>query len=188
MQKESTERDDIPQILQTFGRAMRTGRKRARRWTVSADEFDALEPGVRKSYKAALHGMSAAAKEPTAETVHEWRKRVKDHWYHARLLCPIWQKPMKVHAELADQLGDVLGKHHDLEVFSQRLADQTLGHANALEVLMGLARRRQQALVEDAFSIGARLLAEPAGSLAKRWRSYWETWRTEVPREAALAA
>ena len=39
--------------------------------------------------------MDAAAKDPTADNFHEWRKRVKDHWYHSRLLWPVWQKPMK---------------------------------------------------------------------------------------------
>ena len=63
-----------------------------------------------------------------------------------------------------------------------------LGEANSLKVLSGLALRRQKALEEEAFSVGARLFAEPADSLTGRWRSYWEAWRIDVPREAALAA
>ena len=41
---------------------------------------------------------------------------MKDHWYQARLLCSIWPRPMKAHADVADQLGDMLGKHHDLGI------------------------------------------------------------------------
>lgn len=188
MQKELTERDDIPEMLETFRRSMGAAQKRARRWNISGDGFDALVPGVRKSYKAAQRAMDAAAKDRRPETVHEWRKRVKDHWYHARLLCPIWQKPMKVHGEVADQLGDLLGKHHDLEVFRHKLADRELGEWNSLKVLSGLALRRQKALEEESFSVGARLFAEPADNLTGRWRSYWEAWRIDVPREAAVAA
>ena len=188
LQKETAEHDDIPQMLDIFRQSMSEARKRVRRWNISGDEFGALEPGVRKSYKGAKRAMDAAAMDPTADTVHEWRKRVKDHWYHARLLCPIWQRPMKVHGDVADQLGDLLGKHHDLEVFRQRLADERLGEASALEVLVGLARRRQKALEEESLAIGARLLAESAGSLTRRWQSYWESWRSDGPGHAALAA
>jgi CHAD domain-containing protein len=188
MQKELTERDDVPGMLQTFERVMTRARKRAHRWVIETDGFNALEPGLRKSYKAARRAMDAAAKDPTADNFHEWRKRVKDHWYHSRLLWPVWQKPMKVHGEVADELGDILGRHHDLEVFRQKLTERQLGEASALEVLAGLAGRRQKTLEEEAFSIGARLLAEPAGSVAVRWRSYWDTWRMDSPRDAALAA
>lgn len=188
MQKELIERADIPETLEAFRRSMTSARKRARRWAVASDGFDALEPGLKKSYKAARCAMDAAAKDPAAATVHEWRKRVKDHWYHARLLCHIWQEPMSAHEKVAEELGDLLGKHHDLEVFKQKLNEQKLGEATALEVLAGLARRRQKTLEEEAFSIGARLLAEPAGSLARRWRSYWDAWHADAPRDAALAA
>ena len=81
-------------------------RTRARRWRITGDGFNVLARGISKSYKGAQRAMDEAVKEPTAETVHEWRKRVKDHWYHTRLLCPIWPRPMKAHCEVADQLGD----------------------------------------------------------------------------------
>jgi CHAD domain-containing protein len=188
LQKELAGRDDIGDMLDEFCRTVRQARKRARHWRIAGDGFDVLKRGVSKSYKSAQRAMDQAAKAPTAETVHEWRKRVKDHWYHARLLSPIWPKPMKVHGEVADQLGDMLGKHHDLEVFRHRLAGDDFGDATDVEVLVGLVRRRQKALEEEAFSIGARLLAEPAASLTRRWRSYWDAWREDEPREAALAA
>jgi len=54
-------------------------------------------------------------------------------------------------------------------------------------VLMGLARRRQKTIEEEALSIGARLLAESPGSLLRRWRSYWNAWH-QSPRKAVLAA
>ena len=188
LQKESAERDDIGDRLEQLRQTMTKARKRAKRWRIADDGFAALAPGLCKSYKGAQRAMDQAGKKPTAEAVHEWRKRVKDHWYHSRLLSPIWPKPMKAHCEVADQLGDKLGKHHDLEVFRQRLDGDDFGDATDVEVLAGLVRRRQKALEEEAFSIGARLLAEPAAGLARRWQSYWDAWRENEPGEAALAA
>ena len=95
---------------------------------------------------------------------------------------------MKAHSDIADELGDMLGKHHDLEVFRQRLTGREFGDATDVEFLVGLVRRRQKAIEEGAFSIGARLFAEPAGSLTDRWQSYWDAWRADTRRDAALAA
>ena len=55
-----------------------------------------------------------------------------------------------------------------------------------IEVMIGLARRRQVALAADAFPLGARLLAEPAGALCARWEAYWTVWRDD--EATALAA
>jgi CHAD domain-containing protein len=188
LQKQQAGRDDIPDMLKEFRAQMMEARKRASRWRIAGDDFKSLEGGLSKTYKGARRAMSEVCKKPTAEAIHEWRKRIKDHWYHTRLLCPIWPKPMKAHCEVADRLGDTLGKHHDLEMFRQRLAEEDFGNAQILEVLAGLARRRQKTLEEEAFSIGARLLAEPAASLTARWGSYWDAWRENEAREAALAA
>jgi hypothetical protein len=106
---------------------MKSSRKRVRCWHVDDDGFDAIEPGVKKSYKGAQRAMIVASNAPSPEAIHEWRKRVKDHWYHSRLLSEIWPRPMKAHCEVADQLGDMLGKHHDLEVFGQKLAAEDFG-------------------------------------------------------------
>ena len=188
LQKALSESNDNADMLKEFRETMMQARKRARRWRIAGDGFESLGPGIRKSYKGAQRAMAEAAKQPTAEAVHEWRKRVKDHWYQTRLLCPIWQTPMKAHSEVADRLGDMLGKHHDLEVFRQRLGGDELGDPSDLDVLAGLVRRRQKTLEEAAFSIGARLLTESPASFTRRWQRYWDAWHEDEPRESALAA
>jgi CHAD domain-containing protein len=187
-QRQTIRHIDIGRRLEEFREAMVAARGRVRRWRLSDDRFDALEPGITKSYKGARRAMTSASKEMSAEAVHEWRKRVKDHWYHTRLLTPIWRKQMKTSGVVARDLGELLGQHHDLDVFQERLIEGELVDAADLEVLIGLAKRRQEALADEAFVMGARLLAEPPKNLTRRWRSYWQTWRSDEPREAALAA
>jgi CHAD domain-containing protein len=187
-QKRSAGHADIGRRLDEFQQAMVDARGRVRRWRLSDDGFDALEPGIAKSYKAARRAMAAASKEMSAETAHEWRKRVKDHWYHTRLLMPIWRKQMRTAGVVARDLGELLGQHHDLDVFQQRLAEGAIADAADLELLTRLAKRRQDALADEAFKMGARLLAEPPKHLTRRWRSYWQTWQSGEPRAATLAA
>lgn len=186
--RQATRQADMARRLEEFRERMSAARNRVDRWRLGEDGFDAIEPGLARSYKAARRAMAAASKDATAETIHDWRKRVKDHWYHAHLLTPLWPRQMKTTRTVARDLSELLGEHHDLEVFAHHLAEHALAAAADREVLTDLARRRQQAICDDAFLMGARLLAEPARHMTGRWRSYWQTWRTDAPRDAALAA
>jgi CHAD domain-containing protein len=186
--RQASRHADMTRRLEEFREHMSAARRRVDRWRLSEDGFDAIEPGLARSYKAARRAMAAASKETTAEAVHEWRKRVKDHWYHAHLLTPLWPKQMKTSRIVARDLSELLGEHHDLEVFAHHVVEHDVADATDLDVLTGLARRRQQAIADEAFLLGARLLAEPTRHMTSRWRSYWHTWRSDEPRDAALAA
>jgi CHAD domain-containing protein len=186
--KRLAQHGDVRRRLEEFRETMADARRRVRHWRLDTEGFDAIGPGLAKTYKRTRRAMAAASGDISAEAIHEWRKRVKDHWYHSRLLTPVWTKMMKPHRVAADELGELLGQHHDLEVFKKRLAEDELADAADIKVLMALARRRQQALADQAFLMSARLLAERPKHLASRWKSYWQTWRSDEPREAALAA
>lgn len=185
--RQATGDADTARQLKGFRDHMSAARARVRQWRLSEDGFDAIEPGLAKTYKAARHAMAAASKETTSETVHEWRKRVKDHWYHTRLLTPIWPKQMRTSRGVAADLGELLGEHHDLSVFAELLSGSEIADAADREVLTALAQRRQQVIADEAFLMGARLLAEPTGNMTGRWRSYWQSWRSDEPREVAAA-
>lgn len=162
--------------------------RRSRDWALAADGAGALRPGLRKAYRRARRAMREARRSPTPSCMHEWRKRAKDHWYHARLLKPVWEKPMQAHAEAAHALGDLLGDHHDLAVFLSTLASHPgeFGDAAKIEVLAGLASRRQAVLEEEAFAAGERLFAESASALADAWTVRYRCWRNELsPHDAA---
>ena len=62
--------------------------------------------------------MKKARKTSTPECLHEWRKQVKTHWYHAQLLKPIWPQFMKPYANTLEELSHTLGDHHDLQVLA----------------------------------------------------------------------
>ena len=163
--------------------------QRSHDWALSADGAEALQPGLRKAYRRARNAMRDARQTPTPPCMHEWRKRAKDHWYHARLFEPVWKGPMRAHARAAHTLGDLLGDHHDLAVFLATLASHPgdFGDTAKIEVLAGLATRRQAVLEEEAFAAGERLFAESASALADAWTARYRCWRDEKsPHDAAL--
>ncbi len=180
---------DIDRRFAQFGDTMSEARRRVRDWRLSGSGFPVLAGGLARTYKRAAKAMATAQAKPTPEAFHEWRKRIKYHGYHVRLLAPVWPQPMKARLEAAERLGDLLGEHHDLAVFQQTLAaaPNDFGHSADVEVMIGLARRRQAALAADALPLGARLSAEPAGALCARWQAYWTVWRGEEVA-ATLAA
>lgn len=174
-------RRDLQDLLAAFRVEMEAARERAADWALEADEFDALAGGLRRTYGRAVDAMAAARAERTAEAFHEWRKGVKYHFYHTRLLAPVWPGPMQARRDAADRLGEVLGRHHDLAVFQRFVTEDPdlCREAAEREVLLGLAARRQADLELEPFGLGRRLFAEPAKPLSRRWAAWWAVWREE---------
>ena len=148
-------------------------------WALDADDFDAYAGGLRRTWRKARKAMAGAATSHAAEDLHTWRKRCKDHGYHARLLRSIWPGPMDAHITAASALADCLGEHHDLAVFVAAIdaAPERFGDRAAVDVMRGLVHARQRALLEDALSQGRRLFADKPAALARAWRVRYRVWR-----------
>ena len=171
----------LDERLAAFRDVMLQARQRAQFWTVRGDGFAALSGGLRRTLKQADKGMAAARPRPTADNMHEWRKHVKYHWYHARLLRGIWPAAMQAHVVAASELADLLGDHHDLTVLRERLREQPnhYGGTDAARSVEQMAAGREDELTGDVFRRGALLQAEAPKALARRWERYWHYWRGE---------
>jgi CHAD domain-containing protein len=157
--------------------ALVAARSRAAGWTLGADGADAVAGGLGKTYRRARKAMQAAWASPADEAMHDWRKRLKYHWYHLRLLEEVNPEMMRPRAEAADALGELLGDHHDLAVLEARIDATPEAFRGAdLEAFHALLRGRKAALEEAAFAQGRVLLAERPKALVKRVRGYWAAW------------
>ena len=170
---------DTAERIDEFRRSMVAARKRARGWTLEESGYDAVAGGLGKTYRRARKRMDAAWAAPDDAAMHEWRKRLKYHWYHARLLGKVSLPMMAPHEAAADELSDLLGDHHDLAVLEARLAEapEDFGDPADLGVFRALLRQRKEALAAQSFRQGRLLLAERSGPLVKRWKGYWKRWR-----------
>lgn len=174
--------DDLDQRLDLTRAELTEAQARVENWRLDADGWEALAPGLAKTYGRARKGMEAARSSPDMETLHQWRKRVKYHRYHARLLSRMDERLVPAHAGMATDLSEVLGDHHDLHVLEARLAQvDPEASPEAREATVGLVRARRGMLEDEAFRLGQRLLTEPAKGIAARWRPLWETWRAAAP-------
>jgi CHAD domain-containing protein len=171
----------LDERLAAFRADMVQARHRAQLWIIGGDGFAALSGGLQKTLKQADKAMAAARDKPAADNMHEWRKHMKYHWYHARLLRSIWPATMQAHVTAASELADLLGEHHDLTVLRDRLRDQPhhYGGADTARPVEQMAAGLEEELTGEVFRKGALLLAERPKALAKRWERYWHYWRGE---------
>ncbi len=149
--------------------------ERTRRWEMDGEGFSLLENGLRRGYRAARRTGREALVDPSAASIHEWRKHNKIHWYHIRLLAGVWAGEGNAWRAGLDRLNDILGHHQDLELLIE-LADSGIPHYTRFESdhLRQLLRRRQDRLRDEAALRGAPYLAEKPGALTARIRTAWQ--------------
>jgi CHAD domain-containing protein len=145
-------------------------------------DFDRLAGGVRKTYARGRKAMKHAARNPSAESFHDWRKRVKYHWYHVRLLRNIWPDVMKGRRDSLKTLSDRLGENHDLDDLLAVIAaeDETIGTKKQCNTLRKIIAAEQTRLRSEAFQIGQHLYVEKPDDLVDRWADQWDAWIAET--------
>jgi CHAD domain-containing protein len=165
-------------------------RERVAAWPLDDTDFAMLEDGLQKTYRQGRKAYAQAYADPTAEQFHEWRKRVKYHWYHTRLLEYVWAEVMAGRRHAIKYLSDLLGDDHDLAVFYQTVQQQPalLQSKDDMGLLHEAISQRQTHLRATAESMGQRIFAEKPRHLARRISCYWDAWQSqEQPAELAVA-
>jgi len=163
---------------------MEAARERVATWPVDTTGADAWRGGFQQTYRRARRAMSAVYEAPTPEHFHEWRKSVKYHWYHTRILRPLWDDVLTARADAGDALGEMLGSHHDLVVLRATLLDEADGSGSGrpIALLIELIDRRRSELESDARPLGMRLFADKPARIGTRYGRYWDAWQEDQRR------
>jgi CHAD domain-containing protein len=160
--------------VESAAAAIAAGRAEIAKWPLRDDSWEAIGPGLRRSYRKGRRGLRRAIADPGAETVHDWRKRGKDLTYQLRIVRGAWPELLGETAERSHYLTDLLGDHHDLELLIEDLAGREIdGRGEIVELI----RDWQGELLDEAFELGQRLYAEKPKAFERRLRAYWRTWR-----------
>ena len=130
--------------------------------------------------------------DPTTDGLHEWRKRVKYHRYHLRMLEPLWPEVWGARRAAVHELSDLLGDDHDLAVLRGELEARRGLADDAVRTLAAVVDRRRGELQRAAMPLGARLFAQPTDAMVDQLEACWQAWREEAelsaaPRALALA-
>ncbi len=172
----NTDRIDV--LLHEFRSAMLEGRKRLAGLSLEGDGFEAVLAGMRKTYARARSTMGDAFDKGTPEAFHEWRKRVKYHWYHMRLLREAWPEVICARRDEADQLADMLGDHHNLFVLRDLICNDPASFAKeeTIKVFTGFIERRMNQIERESRAPGGRLFAGKPKHLGRRFGIYFKFW------------
>lgn len=161
-----------------------------RDWTLpeGVGGADAVGPGFRRSYAKGRDAFEEALDDPTTAALHELRKRVKDHWYHCRLLRPVWPSVMKARASALSDLAELLGDDHDLALLRARLQQDPdrFGGEEKVDTTSALLDRRRAELQRDAVGLGRRLYADRPKVMERRIIRWWDVALVDDGDEAAI--
>jgi CHAD domain-containing protein len=146
-------------------------------WQLGHGGWRAVGPGLSQTYRRGRKALASVREEPSLQNLHEWRKRVKDLWYHLRLLQAVCGPAVRGQVKEADKLADLLGDDHDLGVLSERIGATSGELAVDIDALFGLIEHRRHELQDQAIAIGDRLYSEPAKAFGRRMHSYWSAGR-----------
>ena len=163
-------------LLKAFGRDMQSAAKRAAHWKIPAEGFDAIQPGLKRSFKRLRSDFVEAMQTGEEEATHNWRKSAKTHWHQTLLLNRICPDAMDAHARMASRLSESLGDWRDcgllLDALDKIPADQI--DKGIVKLARRSALRHQKRLLKKAQRFSSLLTAEKPGALTARWAAYWD--------------
>jgi CHAD domain-containing protein len=170
--------------------ALDDARTKLAHWRLHTSDFKLFAAGIGKSYGDGRKALKAVRKAPDHDELrHDWRKRVKDHWYQVRLLRDAWPAVFDAREAELSRLADYLGEDHDLFVLANLVeAEPALfGAANTRQAINEAIRARQAQLYIDALSVGQRVYADTPDALVARWSRYWTVARNDARRADSSA-
>ena len=192
--KQTDAAKDRDAVAQESALALRRLNKRVRTWRLGTTGFGGIAPGFEETYRRGRRAMKIAGGEETPETFHEWRKRVKDHWYHTRLLENLWTEEMQAREKSLKGLETWLGNDHNLVILRDLISGEpaAFGDAAQSEALVDAIDKCQKEYRENSLSLGARLYDEKPKAFTRRIAHLWKEWQTRPKalekRESEAAA
>jgi CHAD domain-containing protein len=166
---------DADHVLQKASRVLRSHRRSVKNWRLTAEGFNAIAPGLKQCVRRARRAMVVAWLHPTPARFHAWRRHVKAHWFHVRLLegrCG--DQLMSVQRRL-EALDGILGEYHNLALLHKVLvSDTALSHGEVVRCRR-VVTRYQRALRRHAQLLGLRVYSEKPRRFVRQVKRLWQS-------------
>jgi len=162
--------------------ALKTVKKRARKWQMAGGGFAAIAPGLEATYRRGRKQMRRAKANPDSDNLHKLRKRVKEHWYHVRLLEGALSKMGESHLREKElsKVQEWLGDDHNLTVMREAITrePQAFGGKKVVPAVLELISRVQKNLRENALEVAEKLYEAKPGEYLQGAGVAWDLWQT----------
>lgn len=180
LQKMRAERQDgLKLALEDAAGELRRVRKRIKRWPLRHDSFSAISAGMEKTLRRGRAAMNTAIESRHPDRFHDWRKRVKDSFYHVRLLRDIWCEVMTGYQSTLGALEERLGRDHDLNLLGDTLRAQpeSFGKPPHIGNLCKYIQTVQDNRRAEAEPLGLRIYSEKPAEIVRHWERWWNVWK-----------
>jgi CHAD domain-containing protein len=146
-------------LLRVAGELKRSA-TRVQRQIRPAAQAGAIRAGIKRGYRRARKAMACVRTHPEDAQFHRWRRRVKDHWYHMRLL-ERFNAHTQVRIRRLKQLETWLGDDHNLVVLRATIleAPARFGDERMTAVVLGCVANYQTTLRRRALKCGDQVFA-----------------------------
>ncbi len=180
--REAGREEDTGPVVKAAAEALQKTLKRAEKWHLKSGGFAAIGPGLEETYRAGRRALAAVRKGRSAEKLHQLRKRVKDHWYHVRLLEGLWAEMMDAYEKSLKDLEDWLGEDHNLTVLRDKITAEPgfYGKQQDIALAFDLISRYQKELREKALPLAERIYEEKPREFTRRIKRLWNIWQGEA--------
>lgn len=170
-------------LLRRLAKPLNEMADRVKTWPVRVDGFPAMETGLRQTFRRGRKRLQRVQRQPRPETYHEWRKRIKDLWYHLNLLEGLWNGDTRRCEKKLKDLQNWLGDDHNLVILRQKLArdPKAYGGAKPVRALVRLIENYQKKLRSDADSLGKRVYDTKPRGFTRRIERLWKKWEAATP-------
>jgi len=162
LDKGGTKDADDKKDFAEFSAIISTLRRDIADWDFQQSDLHALDRGYITTYNEARAGMLRILEKPTDKRLHDWRRLVKYHFYHARLLESIKAGSDNERIEKTKQLEETLGFHHDLVMLNERIRglSKKRRRQRVYRSLMKQTKKRRRALEARALSLSSNLFTD----------------------------
>lgn len=179
--EEAEEEANLDQVLRQMAASLRAAGKRVKMWPLKNAGFKAMAPGLEQTYRRGQQALASAQKHPSPPSYHQWRKRVKDHWYHVRLLENIWTDVMLAYEKSLKDVETWLGEDHNLAVLREKIDAEPRFYGNKKDIAFVLDRigKFQKELRDNAVSLGERAYEDKPRQFTLHMKHLWEAWQEQ---------
>ena len=164
----------VERVLQRARATMKTEHARVRAWNLHGNGFRAIADGLETSFRHARRAMIAAVDHPTADNYHAWRRRVKDHWFHVRLIERRCGNRLLRYKRRLEALDECLGEYHNFALLRTILSADPFVSRQETARRLRIIRRYQAELRRRVASLGARLYNEKPRHFVRRVQAFWQ--------------
>jgi hypothetical protein len=171
-------RVDPDRLLPRVAREIERSRTRVQRRIRRATHASAIRTGIRRGYRRARKALACVRTHPENPPFHTWRRRVKDHWYHMRLLEGRTGRA-QVRIRRLKQLETWLGDDHNLVMLRATIleAPARFGDQRMTTVVLGCVAKYQTTLRRRALESGRQLFASTPSAFRTQIDRWWRKGR-----------